>query len=200
MEYAEFDGRLWGRCRWVPGRPYHMAAAHRQRARVTVLGSTVETWSASAPACLCRIFLLFYAKENSDPEVVGLALWRGLRITLNGEVCTVDTSVVFRACCCTWNLDLTLRASCIWQFLGAMLGSTVGTCYASAPGFWTVFLLKADSYPEVDSRPALLGPRSLQKCAQFRFWYTWKDIISTSFAYLEALIVSVLLQKSFSCV
>ena len=41
--------------------------------------------------------------------------------------------------------------------LGAMLGSTVGTCSASAPGFWTVFLVKVDSYPEVDSRPALLG-------------------------------------------
>ena len=41
-------------------------------------------------------FLLFYAKENSDPEVVCLALWRvGLRVTLNGKVCTVDTSVAF---------------------------------------------------------------------------------------------------------
>ena len=51
-----------------------------------------------------------------------------------------------------------------------MLGSTVGTCYASAPGVWTVFFVMVDSYPEVDSRPALLGPRSLEKCAQFRFW------------------------------
>ena len=33
---------------------------------------------------------------NSDPEVVCLALWRvGLRGTLNGKVCTVDTSVAF---------------------------------------------------------------------------------------------------------
>ena len=28
-------------------------------------------------------------------------------------------------------------------------------------------LVLLDSYPEVDSRPALLGPRSLEKCAQF---------------------------------
>ena len=34
---------------------------------------------------------------------------------------------------------------------------------ASAPCVWTVFFVKLDSYPEVDSRPALLGP-------QFRFW------------------------------
>ena len=56
---------------------------------------------------------------------------------------------------------------------------TVGTCYASAPGVWTVFFVKLDSYPEVDSRPALLEPRSLEKCAQFRFFllscYTWKS-------------------------
>ena len=32
------------------------------------------------------------------------------------------------------------------------------------------FFVKVDSYPEVDSRPALLGPRSLEKCARFRFW------------------------------
>ena len=39
-----------------------------------VLGSTVETWSASAPGCLCRIVLPYYAKENSDPEVVSVLL------------------------------------------------------------------------------------------------------------------------------
>ena len=59
--------------------------AHRQWARVTgtmawcsvvglVLGSTVHTWSASAPVCLCRIDLLFRAKGNSDPEVVSVLL------------------------------------------------------------------------------------------------------------------------------
>ena len=67
-------------------------------------GQGVDTWSASASGCLRSIFLLFSAKETSDPEVVGLALWRvGLRITLNGVVCTVDNSVVFRARCRTWN-------------------------------------------------------------------------------------------------
>ena len=72
VEYVQHDGRWWrvrvgpsspavllvaGRCRWVSGWPYHLAAsmAHRQRARVTmcydgasglVLGSTVDTCSS----------------------------------------------------------------------------------------------------------------------------------------------------------
>ena len=45
-----------------------------------------QSWS------LCRIFLLFYAKENSDPEVVGL-LFGVFANPLNGEVCTVFLSV-----------------------------------------------------------------------------------------------------------
>ena len=31
--------------------------------------------------------------------------------------------------------------------------------------FWKVFFVKVNSFLEVDSRPALLGPRSLEKCA-----------------------------------
>ena len=74
-----------------------------------------------------------------------------------------------------------------------MLGSTVSTCYASAPGVWTVFFVKVDSYPEVDSRPALLRPRSLEKCAQFSLLVASAgtlgnlDIISTSLAYLAVI-------------
>ena len=41
-----------------------------------------------SPGAYAVFFLLFYVKENSDPEVVGL-LSGVLRITLNGEVCTV---------------------------------------------------------------------------------------------------------------
>ena len=37
-----------GRCRWVPGWPYYLATsmAHRHRAKVTMLGSTVDTCSS----------------------------------------------------------------------------------------------------------------------------------------------------------
>ena len=57
---------------------------------------------------------------------------------------------------------------------GAMLGSTVGTCHASAPGvFWKASFVKVTSFPEVDSRPALLGPPSLEKCAQFQLRVAW---------------------------
>ena len=38
---------------------------------------------------------------------------------------------------------------------GAMLGSIVGTCCA----FWKAFFVKANSFLDVDTRPALLGPR-----------------------------------------
>ena len=55
----------------------------------------------------CSYF--FYAKRNSDPEVVSVPALRclGLRVTLNGEVCTVDTSVAFQAGGRTWKLDIT---------------------------------------------------------------------------------------------
>ena len=36
------------------------------------VGSTVDTWFASAPGCLFCIVLPFYAKGNLDPEVVSV--------------------------------------------------------------------------------------------------------------------------------
>ena len=39
-----------------------------------VLSMTVDTWSASVPVLMP--YFSFYVKVNSDPEVVGLALWR----------------------------------------------------------------------------------------------------------------------------
>ena len=49
---------------------------------------------------------LFYVKGNSVSVVVSVSLsWLGLRATLNGEVCTVEFSVAFRAVVFTWNLD-----------------------------------------------------------------------------------------------
>ena len=37
-------------------------------------GLFVDTWSASAPGCLCRIVLPFHVKMNSDPAVVSVLL------------------------------------------------------------------------------------------------------------------------------
>ena len=94
------------------------------------VGTAVHTWSASVLELL-PYFSSFYAKDNSDPEVVGLLF--GVRITLNGEVCTVCPQCL--PCFRTWNLDFTLSAPRIWQFLfavwvyfpGAMLGPTMDT-------------------------------------------------------------------------
>ena len=71
-----------GRGIWVQGWPHCGSSAAGQgdwtMARWSlvglVLGSTVDTWSASAPGCLCRIVLPSYAKGNSDPEVVSVLL------------------------------------------------------------------------------------------------------------------------------
>ena len=111
------------------------------------------------------------------------ALWCvGLRVTLFEEVCTVDTSVVLRAGGRTWKLDITLTSPSIWLFLfavwvysswrNAWFNSGYMLCVSSWC-FWKVFFVKANSFPEVDSRPALLGPRSLEKCAQFLLQVAW---------------------------
>ena len=56
--------------------------------------------------CFGCIAAIFYVKENSVPVVVSVLLsWLGLRATLNGEVCTDEFSVAFRAGGRTWNLD-----------------------------------------------------------------------------------------------
>ena len=60
-----------------------------------VRGSTANSFCVSCWV-LGRIDLIFYVKENSDPEVVSCPALRAcLRVVLNGEVYTVDTSVVF---------------------------------------------------------------------------------------------------------
>ena len=74
------------------------------------------------------------------------------------------------------------RAPCIWQFLFAVLvysswrnawfNSGYMLCVCSWC-FWKVFFVKVNSFPEVDSRPALLGPRGLEKCAQFLLRVAW---------------------------
>ena len=72
------------------------------------------------------------------------------------------------------NWTLRSRAPCICQFLSAVwvysswrnawFISGYMLCVSSWC-FWMVFFAKVNSFPEVDSRPALLGPRSLEKCA-----------------------------------
>ena len=173
VDYVEYNDRLWGR-EWVPAGQQHgwwLAAADGSQGGHTIWrppwlmdrGPGGRAWYDSGYMAyvsswsLCRIFLLFYAKENLDPEVVCLALWRfGLRVTLNEKFAQ---SI----------LQLPSSFSHLYSSRrNARFNS--GICYASGPGVWTVFLVEVDSYPEVDSRPALLGPCSVEKCAQFRFW------------------------------
>ena len=178
------------------------------------LGSTVGTWSVSAPRCLCRIVLPFYVKGNSDPAVVS--------VLLPGVVCESRSwrSVHSRHFSCLPSLwshveighyvyePLVSGSSCSlsgFTLHGAMLGSTVGACYASAPGvFWKVFFVKVNSFPEIDSRPAFLGPHSLEKCAQFPLrvagllhFEIWTLFPRASRIWQPLLIVLVLHQKSF---
>ena len=123
-------------------------------------------------------YCFFYVKGNSDPEVLCLAPWCvGLRVTLM-EKCAQSTLqlpselVVARG---IWTFTLTsplylaVPVHCLGVlFLAQCLVQQYMLCVSS--GFSTVCRVKVDLYPEVDSRPALLGPRSLEKCAQFRFW------------------------------
>ena len=70
-----------------------------------VLGMTVDTWSASVPV-LMPYFSSFYVMENSDPEVVGLALWR---VGNHAEWRSAHSrSFSCLPCFRTWNLDFTL--------------------------------------------------------------------------------------------
>ena len=79
VEFVEFDGCWWG-CEWVPARQqccWWLAAADgsqaghtmwRQWARVIGFAGAwfdSDTWSASAPGCLCRVVLPFYAEVVS---------------------------------------------------------------------------------------------------------------------------------------
>ena len=100
------------------------------------------------------------------------------------------------------NWTLRSRAPCIWQFLfavwvysswrNAWFNSGYMRCVSSWC-FWKVVFVKVNSFPEVDSRPALLGPRSLEKCAQFLLRVAW----AASRIWQPLLIVSVLRQKVF---
>ena len=190
--------------RWVTGRTYNVAApVARPWARVTGAWFDSGYMVCVSSWCLCRIVLLFHAKGNSDPEVVCLAPWCvGLRVTLNGEVCTVDTPVAFRAGARTWKLDITFTSPLYLAVPVRCLGSLfmaqclvlqwVHVTRQLRGAFGRFFSVKVNSFPEADSRAALLGPRSLEMCAQFLLRVAWAatsgylHIISTSLAYLAA--------------
>ena len=170
-----------GRVRWVTGWPCPMAApvAHRQRARVTGVGSTVDKWSASAPGCLCRIVLPFFGSCGR----LCLAPWCvGLRVTLMEKCAQSTLQLPSELVVARGNWTLRSRAPCTWQFLFAVWVSS-SWCNAwfnsgymlcvSSWCFWKVFFVKVNSFPEVDSRPALLWPRSLEKCALFLLRVAW---------------------------
>ena len=67
--------------------------------------------------CFGCIAAIFYVKGNSVPVVVSVLLsWLGLPATLNGEVCTDEFSVAFRAGGRTWNLDSISPSPLFLQF------------------------------------------------------------------------------------
>ena len=73
-------------------------------------------------------------KGYSDPEVVSVSLsWLGLRATLNGEVCTVEFSVVFRDVFSLGIWTVFLRALCFYSsaFAGQMLLEECGRFFGS---------------------------------------------------------------------
>ena len=112
----------------------------------------VSSWS------LCGIFLFFYAKENSDPEVDCLALWRvGNHAEWRGAHSRPSVSSLFSHL----ESGLYVMSPCIWQFLFAVW--CLAQCLVRQrihvlrfqDGFWKLFydFLRdwVDSAPEVDS-------------------------------------------------
>ena len=93
-------------------------------------------------SCAYGVFFFFYVKVNSDPEVV--VLLSGVSgITLNGEVCTVVFSFPFlhleSGQYAMSPLYLAVTVRCL--VCGAMLGSTMDTCSASAGWLLDVFTI-----------------------------------------------------------
>ena len=86
-------------------------------------GLTVNTCSATAPGCVGRFAHVFYAKGNSDPEVFSVLLFgMGVRVTLNGEVCTDDDIQCFlELVVAPENWTLRSRTLCTWQFVVSLL-------------------------------------------------------------------------------
>ena len=68
------------------------------------VGTTVDTWSASVPVLMPYVSS-FYVKVNSDPKVVGLALWR---VGNHAEWRSAHSRSFSFPCFRTWNLDNTL--------------------------------------------------------------------------------------------
>ena len=146
--------------RWVTGlvMPSGGRRGSSAEGQGDVLGTTVDTCSASVPPVLMPYFSSFHVKVNSDPEVVFLALWR---VGVHAERRSGHSRSFSFPCLhlefgqyVMSPLYLAVPVRCL--VCGAMLGSTKDTCSAS-PG-WLLEVLYdflrdwVDSAPEVDWR------------------------------------------------
>ena len=148
----------------------------------------VSTWGASA--------VLFFFSTRRRTRILRsslFALWCvGLRVTLNGECAQSFLQLPPSR----WSGISCSLSGC--TLLGAMLGSTVGTCYASAPVFWKAFFVKANSigasqFGEVRT----VSASGCLSCYTLKSGHYFHEPCVFGSRLLT---VSVLLQKSFSCV
>ena len=130
------------------------------------------------PGCLCRIVLPFFVKMNSDPAVVSVLL-RGVLVCESRSWSSVHSRHF--SCLPSWWSHVEIRHYVTSPLYLAVPVRCLGLPFVAQclvrrwvhamrqvlVFFWRVFFVKANSFSEVDSRPALLGPRSLEKCAQF---------------------------------
>ena len=114
-------------------------------------------------------------RENSDPAVVSVLL-PGVLVCESRSWKTVHSG---HFSCLPWKLDITFTSPLYLAVPVRCLGLPfMAQCLVqqwvhAVRQLWKVFVVKVNSFPEVDSRPALLGPRSLEKCAQFLLRVVW---------------------------
>ena len=127
-------------------------------------------------SCAHAVFFFFYVMENSDPEVVGPALWRvGYHAEWRSAHSRPSAAfLVFALGIWTLRHELLVSgSSCSLFGVCAMLGSTKGTCSASPGWLLEVFydFLRdwVDSAPEVDS-PVLTGDAPVARLLSLEIW------------------------------
>ena len=105
-------------------------------------GSTVNTCFATAPGCVGRIAPFFFVKGNSRILRSSLSCsWcLGLRVTLNGEVCTVNFSVAFRAGGRTWKLDSISTSPLYLAVMRSLVRSRRGLVLDLLPGVMPIHI------------------------------------------------------------
>ena len=122
------------------------------------VGTTVDTWSASVLE-LMPYFCSFYAKDNSDPEVVGLlfgvsanhAEWRSVHSLSSAS--SLFSHLEFGQYVMS-PLYLAVLVRCLVYLSGAMLCPTMDTCYASDS--MVQFLVLSSTCPLVCNNRALV--------------------------------------------